>query len=98
MFHFHSEQARNNAWTSAVDEMYCCGQASRLEGFSCSSWRYSGPDQSQSLIVWLRNGDDTHIPWELVLRVVLLFCSFLYSNQGAVIVCTSQHEHSGTAE
>lgn len=41
--------------------------------------------------VWLRNGDNTHIPWELVLRLVLLFCSFIYSNQGAVTVCTSQH-------
>lgn len=48
-------------------------------------------------LVWLRNGD-THIPWDLVLQLVLLFCLFIYSSQGGVTVCTSQHKCWGTAE
>lgn len=49
-------------------------------------------------LVWVRNGCNTRIPLELVLQLVLLLCLFIYSNQGAVTSCTSQHKHSGTAE
>lgn len=45
-------------------------------------------------LVWLRNGDNTDMLTELVLQLVLLFCLFIYSKQGAVTVCTSQHKHS----